>query len=91
MAAGELRAVSRDQQENAPNPAPLAPLVEALAVRLAAVEGELAVSKAALRAHLIECDGALDAARGRLGQARNVEQRCKKLLEQMRMLVAKHT
>lgn len=86
MALGELRAVSGKEQENAANPASLAPLVEALAVRLAAVEGELATTRAAFRAHLMECEAALDVAQSRLGQARNVEQRCKKILEQCRAL-----
>lgn len=91
MALGQLREVSGKEQENAANPASLAPLVEALAVRLAAVEGELATCRAALRAFTLEQDAALQVAKDRLGQARNVEQRCKKLLETMRLLVAQRT
>jgi len=91
MALGQLREVSGKEQENAANPASLAPLVEALAVRLAAVEGEMATCRAALRAFTLEQDAALQVAQDRLGQARNVEQRCKKLLETMRLLVAKRT
>jgi len=91
MASEIGRVVGQIERENTANHASLAPLVEALAARLAAVEGEQAVTKAAFRAHLIECDGALDAARNRLGQARNVEQRCKQILEKMRSLLAART
>lgn len=91
MASAELRALSGKEQEHAANPAPLAPLVEALAVRLAAVEGELATCRAALRAFTLEQDAAMQVAKDRLSQARNVEQRCKKLLETMRRMVAERS
>lgn len=89
MASETLRLPARIEQENASNHASLAPLVEALSARLAAAEGEVAVMKAAFRAHMLECEAGLDAARGRLGQARNVEQRCKAILERMRTLIAR--
>jgi len=90
MAAPELRAVASNQHENAANPASLAPLVEALATRLAAVEGEMATVRAAVRAMALEADQAHDLVKDRLGQARNVEQRCKQILERMRKLLAAH-
>jgi len=86
MAREELRVLTGTEQEKAANPASLAPLIEALSARLAACEGELATSRSALRAHLLECDASLDVARSRLGQARNVEQRCKRILETVRAL-----
>jgi len=86
MALEPVRQIARNDQDLPLNPAPLAPLVEALAARVASLEGELASTRAAVRAHMLECDAQLDVARQRLGQARNVEQRCRKILEQMRLL-----
>lgn len=86
--AGELRHIAEKQQENGANLAPLGPLVEALAARLAAVEGDVIVLRAAARTAEIERDAAMLIVKDRLGQARNVEQRCKKLLETMRKLLA---
>ena len=64
----------------------VASLVESHGARIGDCEGQIAALKAQVRAIAFSVDEGLDATKSRLGQIRNVEQRCRKLWEQMRLL-----
>jgi len=81
--------IIRIPQQETTNHAGLAHLVEGLAARVAALEADGAMLRASLRALSMEVEVMSEAAKSRLGQARNVEQRCKQTLERMRALLAR--
>lgn len=60
--------------------------VERLSARIATLEAEFDGLKRAQQTMGFAVDAGLDATKSRLGQIRNVEQRCRKIWEQMRAL-----
>ena len=64
----------------------LGALVEALSARVALLEGESSSLHAKMSALALEADAVFAATKSRLGQIRNVEQRCRKYYEAARNL-----